>query len=330
MNCRDLITQLQIQLGDSHGDYHSTANLLAQVNQALRDISGRARCVDVKGFLPAIADQYQYGLPLGFLTMHRVAYAENDGDWYPLIPSTIPDIESIVGWLSSNVPWNYDIWGAAAIEKAVNTVASTAVENQFRVAQAYGGIKAGDKLINLSDAQSDSTITEVTVNIEEDWTDITYTDLRGGTRTEFEVDDAFRILSPEVSQKTLMIAPPPAQTDEAGQESIWIYYSRLHREFTQLDMDRENDELELDLELQTALMHRCLYWARGGELGFADNETQAQAVLYESNYHIALPHVRRRIKQNIAAWRQNARIRSRGVVDIVETTSSHVFSRGIY
>ena len=90
MNCRELIDTLQVQLGDPHGDYHSAAHLLRQVNQALRDISSRSRSIDIKDFLVAIKGQYQYGLPNDFLTMHRVAF--NDGDWYPLIPATLPDL----------------------------------------------------------------------------------------------------------------------------------------------------------------------------------------------------------------------------------------------
>ena len=47
MTCRELIAQLQTQLGDPHGDYHTQAGLLIQVNQALRDISSRSRSVDI-------------------------------------------------------------------------------------------------------------------------------------------------------------------------------------------------------------------------------------------------------------------------------------------
>lgn len=48
MNCRELIDTLQVQLGDPHGDYHSAAHLLRQVNQALRDISSRSRSITSK------------------------------------------------------------------------------------------------------------------------------------------------------------------------------------------------------------------------------------------------------------------------------------------
>lgn len=90
MNCRELIDTLQVQLGDPHGDLHSSPRLLRQINQALRDISSRSRSIDIKGFLIAVDSQYQYGLPNNFLTMHRVAF--NDGDWYPLIPATLSDL----------------------------------------------------------------------------------------------------------------------------------------------------------------------------------------------------------------------------------------------
>ena len=324
MTCRELIAQLQTQLGDPHGDYHSQTGLLTQVNQALRDISSRSRSVDIKDFLYAVEGDNQYPLPAGFLTMHRVAF--NSPNWYPLHPTNLPTIESIASWISTNTPWYYDIWGNAAIEKAVDTVATNS-SNELRVATAYPAIKAGDRIINLTDELSESIINGVLVDRGENWTEISYNDLIGGTRAQFETDDAFRILSPESAQKTLMIAPAPSKTDEAGNESLWIYYSRLHRQFEQLDLDRENDELELDLELETALIHRCLHWARGGELGFSDNETQAQTVLYETAYHTAIPHVRRRIKQNIEMWQQSIRVPRSGSVDIAPEPIGHVFNR---
>ena len=90
MNCRELIAQLQVLLGNPHKDYHTASGLLIPVNQALRDISSRSRSIDIKGFLVAVDGQYQYGLPNNFLTMHRVAF--NNGDWYPLIPATLSDL----------------------------------------------------------------------------------------------------------------------------------------------------------------------------------------------------------------------------------------------
>lgn len=328
MNCRELIAQLQTQLGDPHGDFHTQSGLLIHVNQALREISSRSRSVDIKAFLLAAENQHEYGLPSGFLTMHWVAF-DNGYDWDPLKPATLPALETLASWMSSNTPWNYDIWGNSAVEKAVDTVVSNA-NNELRVDTAYPTVKAGDRIINLSDAQSEGIINNVVRNTEEGWLELGYDDLIGGTRLQFQADDVFRILSPESAQKTLMIAPAPSRTDELGEESLWIYYSRLHRQFKQVDLDRENDELELDTELETCLIHRCLYWARGSELGFSDPETQVQERDYESRYQTAIPHVRRRIKQNISTWRQNVRVRRGGFVDIEEVPAPHVFARGNY
>ena len=104
----------------------------------------------------------------------------------------------------------------------------------------------------------------VSYSTEDGETTITYSSLRGGTRTTFETDDDVRILSPEDAQKTLVIAPPPDFTDAAGAESIWIYLSRMHRQFKQIDLDRGNDQLELDIELERALLHHtlvlCAWW----------------------------------------------------------------------
>ncbi len=330
MTCRELIAQVQVLLGDPHGDYHTQAGLLIQVNQALRDISSRSRSVQVKQFHRAIAGQYEYGLPSGFLEMHIAAFYHVD--WYQLTPATIASIESISSWVSSNIPWNYDVWGNAAREKVVANVASN-TDNELTIDAAHPSVLAGDRIINLSDAQSEGIVQSVSYSTEEGETTITYSSLRGGTRTTFETDDDVRILSPEDAQKTLVIAPPPDFTDAAGAESIWIYLSRMHRQFQQIDLDRGNDQLELDIELERALLHHTLFYARGGELGFKDSETQAQAILYESAYQTSMPHVRRRMKESMSMWRHGISRSGRGdTVNEYGTASAagHPFNRGRY
>ena len=115
MTCRELIAQVQVLLGDPHGDYHTQAGLLIQINQALRDISSRSR-IDTSrnSSIAAIAKgQYEYGLPpFGFFEIHIAAFYHVD--WYQMTPTTIASIESISSWVSSNIPWNYDVWGNAA------------------------------------------------------------------------------------------------------------------------------------------------------------------------------------------------------------------------
>ena len=183
MTCRELIAQVQVLLGDPHGDYHTQAGLLIQVNQALRDISSRSRSVQVKQFHRAIAGQYEYGLPSGFLEMHIAAFYHVD--WYQLTPATIASIESISSWVSSNIPWNYDVWGNAAREKVVANVASN-TDNELTIDAAHPSVLAGDRIINLSDAQSEGIVQSVSYSTEDGETTITYSSLRGGTRTTFE------------------------------------------------------------------------------------------------------------------------------------------------
>ena len=107
----------------------------------------------------------------------------------------------------------------------------------------------------------------------------------------------------------------------------------MHRQFKQIDLDRGNDQLELDIELEKALLHHSLFYARGGELGFKDAETQAQAILYESAYQIAIPSVRRRLKETMSMWRKGLSRSGRG--DTVNEYGSggaagHPFNRGRY
>ena len=81
--------------------------------------------------------------------MHIAAFYHVD--WYQLTPATIASIESISSWVSSNIPWNYDVWGNAAREKVVDNVASN-TENELTIDTAYPSVLAGDRIINLSDA----------------------------------------------------------------------------------------------------------------------------------------------------------------------------------
>lgn len=330
MTCRELLSQVQVLLGDPNGDYHTTAGLLIQINQALRDISSRSRCVRVKQFHRAVSGQYEYGLPAGFLEMHIVGFYQTD--WYQLTATTIASIESISSWVSSNIPWNYDVWGNSSVEKVVGVEVVSNTDNQLVLSGMFG-VLAGDRIINLSDQQSEGTVLSVTVDTQANTTTIAYTDLFGGTRAQFQANDEVRITSPEESMKSLVLAPPPDFTDAPGEESIWIYLSRLHRMFEQIDLDRRNDQLELDIELENALLHRTLFYARGGELGFRDPETQSQAVLYESSYQTAMPHVRRRLKEVMSTWRNGiSRSGSTDTVNEYGTSASlgTPFARGRY
>ena len=155
----------------------------------------------------------------------------------------------------------------------------------------------------------------------------------GGTRTIFEADESVRITSPEKSQKTLVIAPPPDFTDAAGEESIWIYLSRMHRQFKQIDLDRGNDQLELDIELEKALLHHSCFMHVVVSLAFKDAETQAQAILYETSYQTSITSVRRRLKETMSMWRKGLSRSGRG--DTVNEYGSggaagHPFNRGRY
>ena len=173
MTCREIIEQVQVLLGDPHGDYHTQAGLLIQINQALRDISSRSRSVRVKQFQRAISGQYEYGIPFGFLEMHIAAFYHVD--WYQLTPTTIASIESISSWVSSNIPWNYDVWGNAAREKVVDNVASIVTEtsdNRITIDTAYPSVLVGDRIINLSDLQSKGIVQSVAYSTEDSETTI--------------------------------------------------------------------------------------------------------------------------------------------------------------
>lgn len=131
-----------------------------------------------------------------------------------------------------------------------------------------------------------------------------YTELKGGTRGYLQEGDKVRLLSPGSPLQSLIVTPVPTSVGEVGHEALFLFIARAHRRISALDIESENDELELDLEFESALLERLTYYMRRDELGARDDETQAQFVLAESAYREALPDVLKRIRAWKVAWYQ--------------------------
>lgn len=310
MRASTVINHVRTLLGDPHGDYHRDENMLLHLNAALTDISDRSRSLRVPSYHPLIEGQAAYGLPASFLEADIVGIV-HQGLWRELefvdLGATLPMMLSETN--TRLVPQHYTIWGQARVEKHVATVVkhpsndgdSSGILSFFSSVPLLDALP-GDRVINITD-NSEGRIVE----LKSGGSEVVFRDLEGGDDDLMQIGDEFRILSPEASRKNLILSPPPTESDELGNESLFLYYSRSHAEIFQQDIDDENDTLEIDPEFASTLRHRVSYYASLDEHGFDHATSQGFDVKYETDYARAIIPVRRRIRQFISSWRSGVR-----------------------
>ena len=79
---RDIISRVQYLTGDPNGNYHTQALLIDPLNMATQEICNKEKCLRETQFIPAVANQNQYGLPDNFIQIDMCAFS--DGNFYPL------------------------------------------------------------------------------------------------------------------------------------------------------------------------------------------------------------------------------------------------------
>ena len=139
-----------------------------------------------------------------------------------------------------------------------------------------------------------------------------------------------RVVSHYSFPHVLYISPPPLETSEPGEEPLWLYLIRTHYKVTQELIDNGNDTLEVDLELETCVLYRLLYWASMQEGGAEDMRTMKYQTDYETEYFKQQPYIRRRIHQFESAWgKPGVRVGSRSNVLLsgVSSHAGHIFNR---
>ena len=307
MRLGEIIEYCRILVGDSYGDIHDDEKMLLHGNTACRDISSRSRSIITPVYMPARAGQAIYGLPEGFLRCDIAAWMQPDGRYRPMTPITM----DIASWAIHNQvtgrPRRWDIFGRAAVERAVETVASIdAQANAFSWNLGeWLDVKVGDQIINVSDGSSTGLLAWFRNDRDDQGSQtqtIGYTPLKGGIREVLQVGDQVRILSPGSHLHSLVVAPVPTEVGETGHEALFIYAARTHRRISAADISNENDDIELDIEFEEALRERIIYFMRRDELGAKDPETQAQRIEAETAYQDALPDVLDRIRAWKVAW----------------------------
>ena len=294
-------------VGDPEGDIQTDAKALRYLNRVCRDISSRSRTIVEPLYLPSRAGQAIYGLPEGFLRADIAAWKQPDGRYRPLSPITM----DIASWAIHNSitgrPRHFDIFGRAAVERAVEPVASVdAQANAFSWNRGeWLDIKVRDRVINVSDGSSTGFVAWFRNDLDDTGSrtqTIGYTPLEGGTRQTLQAGDQVRILSPGAHLHSLVVSPVPTEVGEIGHEALFLWVVRTHRTISAADVANENDDIELDIEFERAVIEYLVYDMRRDELGIADVETQAQEIKAETAYRRALPDVRKRIRAWIVMW----------------------------
>ena len=165
MQVLDFLEEVQVLLGDPHGDVHTPESLLPHFNRAQRNIASRSRCIADISAHAVIEGQYQYGLPVDLLRVDMVGYRSQSQGWRPLARTTLTDaVWRAQSGLQSDV-YGYDIWGKAVLERWVQELTAENVPAPGLIrwpgANLYNQFKRGDIVYNLSDGDSQQFIENV-------------------------------------------------------------------------------------------------------------------------------------------------------------------------
>ena len=321
MRAQEAIEYCRIMSGDEYGDIHTDAKMLLHLNRVCRDISTRSRCIVEGIHLPATAGQSLYGLPEGFLRLDIAAWIQSDGRYRPMDPITM----DIASWAVHNNrtgrPRYFDVYGRAAVERAVREVhriGALPIRQDERDSVVLEGdqsviMKPGDRIVNVSDGSATGYIV-YTQNVLLGNNDIeqviAYSEMKGGTRSQLVQGDQVRILSPGSPLHSLVVSPVPTEVGETGHEALFTYTARVHRKITQQHIDDENDDIELDIEFETALIEFLTYRMMRAESNKIDADLQSQHVVAETAYRDALPDVLKRIRQWKIMWYRRQGLRA--------------------
>ena len=335
MRCYDLIDQARTFLNDPLGQFYADAVMLQHANRALREVSNRALTLREVAYSGVVKDQAAYGLPRELLRIERAAFLHRS-EWEPLVRTQM----DVAQWLtheqtfSSDRPYYFNEWGRGRVEKYQGGVRS-ASGLHLTLDDPVHGILVGDHVLSVTDG-SEATVTEVVVG--EGSTTVSHTAFTGGTRSTLVAEDgdvadvSVRIVSHNVFPFVIYIVPPPTFSSEVGEEPLWVYMIRTHYTVTQALMDAGNDELEIDLELETCALYRLLYWASLQEAGPEDSRTMKYQTDYETEFFKQRPYISKRIHEFESAWGTPGTARwSRTSVELTGVTPNvgHILNRGV-
>jgi|TARA_Y100000310_G_scaffold299952_1_gene335227 hypothetical protein len=314
MLASDIITEIIDDMGYDSTDATTIEVYRKHLNRALKDVVNRSRCIQKTQFHAAVADQFEYALPSDFLRVDVAKWQDDP----PLQKASLSSIHA-GRWFAktSDRPSWYDVWGNARKQRATGTATSGSSTTLVDTTVAdFGAITdpvlVDDLVLNTPD-DSEATVTSISGST------VTFSGgLAGGSDNIFAASDAYIIQSAGAPLKVLVIHPAVASADATGVESLAVLYAAKHREITAANLTSGNDDLELDEELEAALIHRVEYWAWG-----AGTPQRQQALIdYRTEYRNVIPRVNKRIRENISFWHRNSIIFKNNI-----TGTNRVFTR---
>jgi hypothetical protein len=303
MRAFDLIQEVVDDFGYDSSDSGVQETFRKYLNRSLKDIVSRSRSIQRELFISATKDEYRYALPDDFAAVQVCRWQDDP----PLRKTNLRDVfNRRYSQKTGSDPTRYDVWGNSHIDRISGTATGgnstelddttvdfTALPNP----QAQPRIR--DFIFNLTDG-SESEISIVAA------TKLTLLNpLLGGVDNTFAVGDSYKVTSRSGPLKTLYLWPAPDADDAVGDQSIGVLYQAQHRILTQADLTNGNDELELDIELQSALILRMEYWAHGP----GTPERRQALIDYNTEYTMNIPNVRRRVEDTISMWSTSDTIR---------------------
>ncbi len=287
-------------LSDPHHDYTEEDEALDDLNEALRDLSTRSESIVYAQYHPTIKGQGAYGLPPTFMQMHFVGFRPMNSRFYPLVrtgitQTTVINENQATQYTPYYYPKNYTVSGRSQREKIVSTITTIHSGNSFDVGALPSDVKIGDHVINVTNAGAQARITYLD-------DDIIFIDGWVGLAQDIALQNQIRILSTDRAAQTLVISPPPAFTDVAGEESIYIFCAVHHRDITGIDVATKNDILDIDAELESALIFLTAHYIAVAQHGVTSPEAQMFEAKYERDFHKNMPSINSRMLEYQSLW----------------------------
>lgn len=323
MTAREAIEHIRDMISDRHGDYHKDPNVLRYLNRSCQFVSTESESVRSGNYISVSEGQSHYGLESDFLQIDFVGFRYKDERRYrPLHAIRAANNTAINRNVEKGYPIYYSIWGRSADEKIVAPVVwESNATGLFAVSNLPGNVKTHDILVNVTDG-SEGVVQQVLRPGDADFDPpmvngeslsvMAFFGQVGGIRNNFEVGDIVRITSPDRKQQTLILSPPPDFTSEEGEENLFAYYAHKHRVITQAHIDTQNDDLEIDPNLEEAMLHQACYYASLADKAISNETAKYFNGQYLFHHKRAMPRVRQKIREFQSLWfsgRSLARVR---------------------
>lgn len=166
----------------------------------------------------------------------------------------------------------------------------------FQVSAFPAGLTNGDIIIDTTQNNAETTLQGFYDDSE--FTRQFYVNPWAGVK----VGDTIRIESPSRERQSLIISPAPSFSDSQGAASIYVHTAHQHRIITQAEIDAQNDTLDIDPELESALINLTASYFAIAEHGVTSAEAQMFEAKYEREFHKNIPSINSRIEEYKSLW----------------------------